>query len=95
MEQQEKSCCIAVKDKKSKGILSGILYGLIPHFFCIAFAIFSIIGAVTATAFMKRFLLIQNFFYFLVFISLLLATASSAIYLKKSNCLCAYGIRNK
>ena len=95
MEQQEKSCCAKTKTDTNRGILSCILYGLLPHSFCIAFAIFSIIGAVTATTFLKKFLLIPNFFYFLVFISLLLATVSSALYLKRSDCLCASGIRSK
>jgi len=95
MEQQEKSCCTTETNKKSKGILPGILYGLLPHSFCIAFAIFSIIGAVTATAFLKRFLLIPNFFYLLVLFSLILSTVSSIIYLKKSDCICISGIRRK
>ncbi|HOW60476.1 MAG TPA: hypothetical protein P5548_01945 [Candidatus Moranbacteria bacterium] len=95
MKQQENTCCVITKDKKSQGILSGILYGLIPHSFCIAFIIFSTVSAVAASTFLKRFLLIPNFFYFLVFVSFLLATASSAIYLKKCSCLCASGIRSK
>jgi hypothetical protein len=88
-------CCPKTKDNSKKGILRGILYGLIPHSFCIAFAAFSIIGAVTATAFLKRFLLIPNFFYFLIFVSLLLATISSAIYLKRAECLCKSGLKSK
>lgn len=95
MEQKEKFCCEAARGKKRKGFLSGVLFGLIPHSFCIAFIIFSIIGTVTATAFLKKFLLIPHFFYFLVFVSLLLATISSAIYLKKTDCLCASGIKIK
>ena len=91
----KESCCVETKTATNKGILSGILYGLLPHSFCIAFAIFSIIGAVTATAFLKRFLLIPNFFYFLVLLSLILATVSSLIYLKKSDCICISGIRRK
>lgn len=95
MEHKEKSCCLETKRNSGKGILSGLLSGLIPHFFCIAFAVFSIIGAATATTFLKKFLLIPNFFYFLIAISLLLATISSAVYLRKTDCLCPSGIKNK
>jgi len=95
MEKQEKSCCQTETGKKSSGILSGTLLGILPHSFCIAFALFSIIGAVTASTFLKKFLLIPNFFLYLVIVSLILATFSSAIYLKKNKCLCATGIKNK
>jgi hypothetical protein len=95
MERKEKFCCRAEKPNSAKGIWPGILYGLIPHAFCIAFILFSIIGAVFATAFLKKFLLIPYFFYFLATISLLLATISAATYLKKTDCLCIAGIKNK
>lgn len=95
MEQKEKNCCATAKEKSDKGILVGVFYGLLPHSFCIAFALFSVIGAVTATILLKKFMLIPNFFYFLMFISLLLTTVSSAFYLKKSGCLCASGMKDK
>jgi hypothetical protein len=95
MESQEKSCCTVAPDKKDRGILTGIIYGLIPHIFCIAFILFSIIGSIVATAFLKKLLLIPYFFQLLVIVSLLLATISSTIYLKKNGCLCASGIRKK
>jgi hypothetical protein len=95
MKPKEKKCCSVVKNNPNRGILSGILYGLVPHSFCIAFILFSIIGAVTATAFLKNFMLIPYFFSILVFISLLLATISSVIYLKKTGCLCVPGIKSK
>jgi len=94
MRQQEKYCCVK-KNKKSTLISSGILLGTLPHFFCVAFILFSIIGAATASAFLKKFLLIPGFFSFLVIISLLLATIFSAIYLKRNECLCVSGIKNK
>lgn len=93
--EKEDICCTTAKNSPNKGILSGLLYGLVPHSFCIAFIIFSTIGAVTATAFLKKFLLIPYFFHFLVFISLLLATISAVIYLKKADCLCLPGIKRK
>lgn len=92
---KENSCCSTEKNKTSKGILSGILFGLIPHSFCIAFALFSIIGAVAFTAFLKKFLMIPYFIHSLLFISLLLATVSAVIYLKKNECLCVPGIKSK
>jgi hypothetical protein len=95
MDQKEDSCCKIAKPNPNKGVLSGILYGLIPHTFCIAFVLFSIIGTVAATAFLKTFLMIPYFFHFLVFISLLLATMSSIIYLKRAGCLCVSGIKSK
>lgn len=95
MEQKEISCCTTAKNNPNKGFLSGILYGLIPHTFCIAFILFSIIGTVAATAFFKKFLMIPYFFHFLVFVSLLLATISSVIYLKRMNCLCVSGMKRK
>ena len=93
--QDNKICCEVINKKQSNGILSGILYGLIPHSFCLAFILFAVIGATTATAFLKQFLLIPNLFVFLVIISLVLATISSIIYLKKTNCLCLAGTKKK
>lgn len=95
MEQKTNVSCTNMQNKSKSGILSGIIYGIIPHSFCIAFALFSIIGAVTATAFLKKILLIPNLFIFLVIISLALATVSSLLYLRKNRCLCALGIRNR
>ena len=94
MNQQEKSCC-TTKNDSNKGILSGVLFGLVPHIFCIAFILFSIIGSVVATAFLKKMLLVPYFFNLLILISLLLATISSVIYLKKDGCLCATDIKSK
>lgn len=95
MEKQKNHCCAVGKEKKSRGVFSGIILGVLPHSFCIAFALFSIIGAVTASAFLKKFILIPNFFFFLVVVSLILATVSCVVYLKKGGCLCASGLRGK
>lgn len=94
MNQKEKFCCIE-KVNSRKGIFSGILFGIIPHSFCIAFILFSSIGAVVFTTFLKKFLLIPYFFHLLILISLFLATVSTIIYLKKNDCLCIEGIKNK
>lgn len=95
MEQKEMVCCKETNYKKNKGALSGILYGLIPHAFCIAFILLSVIGAVTAAAFLKKILITPYFFQFLIFISLLLATISSAIYLRKTGCSCFSDIKKR
>ena len=95
MDQSQNNCCAVGKDRKSAGILSGIMLGIIPHSFCIAFVVFSIIGAVTASAFLKKFLLIPNFFLFLTIISLILATISSAVYLRRNKYLCVSGIKSR
>lgn len=95
MNQEEKVCCVESKSKTDQGLWTGVLYGLIPHTFCIAFALATIVGATTVTAFLKQFLLIPNLFIFLVFISLILATISSVIYLRKIDCLCLSGIKGK
>ena len=88
-------CCKQDIKKKNKGFLSAIFYGLLPHTFCIGFVVFSVIGATTATAFFKDFLLIPYFFHLLVAISFVFATISAFIYLKRNDCLCAGGIKNK
>jgi len=93
METDQK-CCTVEKGDSKKFFLSGIFYGLIPHSFCLAFALFSIIGAVAASAFLKKVLLINNIFYYLIIVSLVLATISIYIYLRKTNCLCKNGIKS-
>ncbi len=93
--KENNKCCVETKSNKGNGLLSGILYGLLPHSFCLAFAFFSVIGAITATAFLKNVLLIPNIFLYLVIISLILATVSIYFYLQKTDCLCKSGIKSK
>jgi hypothetical protein len=78
-----------------KGFLKGIAYGILPHSFCIAFIVFSAIGAVGATALVKDILLIPYFFEFLIILSFIFATFSAVIYLKSKKCLCISGIKNR
>ena len=87
--------CCEKENKESKGFLSGILYGLIPHTGCIAFIIFTIVGVTTATAFLKPLLLNAYFFYILILVSFLFATLSAGIYLKKRGLLSFDGIKKK
>jgi len=78
-----------------KGFLKGILYGLAPHTFCIAFIIFTILGVTTATALLKPLLLNRYFFYILIGLSIVFATISAIIYLKKQGILSFSGIKRK
>lgn len=87
--------CCQQKNKNKKGFLPGILYGIIPHTFCIAFLAMSLAGAAGVAAISKRFLIIPNFFLFLCFLSLSLATLAAILYLKKNNCLTLEGARKK
>lgn len=95
MKSKENFCCEQIEEKKREGIFAGILWGIFPHSFCIAFILFSIIGATTATIFFEKLLLIKNLFYFLVLVSLVFATISIVIYLKKCECLCVSGVKRK
>lgn len=91
---QNNNCC-SNKENSNKNFLQATLYGLLPHSFCVAFVIFSIIGTVTFTSFLKKILITPYFFHLLVLLSLLLATISGIIYLKKTGNLNVAGIKNK
>jgi hypothetical protein len=88
-------CCKEGKEKESKGFLSGLLYGLIPHTGCIAFILFTIAGVTTATTFFKPLLMNAYFFYILILVSFLFATLSAGIYLKRKDLLSLDGIKKK
>lgn len=81
----DKDCCQPSKENEKFGGIKGILYGLLPHTFCIAFVVASIIGATAATAFFKKFLLLPYFFEILVGLSLVFATLSAVFYLKRNS----------
>jgi copper chaperone CopZ/uncharacterized membrane protein YeaQ/YmgE (transglycosylase-associated protein family) len=93
--REEPSCCIKKNKKESKGFLSGLLYGLLPHTGCIAFILFSIFGITAATAIFKPLLMSRYFFYGLIALSFVFATISAAIYLKRCNMLSKEGIKKK
>jgi len=82
-------------ERAPKGFLKGILYGLAPHTFCIAFVIFTILGATVATAFLKPLLLNRYFFYILIALSFVFATISAIFYLKRNGILSFPGIKKK
>lgn len=91
--KKEPICC--EKDNASRGFLSGLLYGLIPHFGCLLFIIFTVLGVTTLSAVFKPLLLKSYFFYLLIALSLSLATLSAALYLKRSGFLTASGAKKK
>ena len=77
-------CCgNPIKEKKSKGIWQGIMYGLIPHIGCIAFIIFSVLGMTAFASVFRPLLYKAYFFYIMIGVSLVLATLSASLYLKK------------
>lgn len=90
--EEIKNCCLPRREKP-KGLSSGILYGLLPHSFCIAFVVFSIVGATAAATIFKKFLLIPNFFEILIGLSFFFATLSATVYLKKKKELSVKGVK--
>lgn len=79
MTNKTSSCC----PNKKSGFVAGLVYGLIPHLGCIAFIFFSVLGATTASAFLKPLLLSRYFFHFLILLSLVFATVSALFYLRR------------
>lgn len=88
-------CCKPVKEKKHKGLLAGIAYGLIPHIGCIVFIIGSILGVTVLTQFFKPLLMNRYFFHFLILLSLGFATLSSLMYLRKNGYVSFAGVKKK
>lgn len=98
-KNKDQSCCAnpGSQDipKGKKGILSGIFYGILPHTGCIAFVLFTILGATTMTALFRPLMINKYFFYILIALSLVFATISAAIYLKKHGMLSGQGMKKK
>jgi copper chaperone CopZ len=90
--ENKTNCCNSKKQKSNIG--KGILYGILPHSFCIAFIVFSIIGATTLTALIKPLMLNVYFFPLLVVLSFALATISAIIYLKRNCSLTIKAVKN-
>lgn len=96
MEQSKNlpPCCQPVKRPANRtGVLWGIAYGILPHTFCIAFIVFSLIGATAGAAFLGKFLAMPFFFPLLIALSLVFATISAALYLKRGKILSLEGIK--
>lgn len=84
-------CCSPTES--SANLKSGLLLGLLPHSFCIAFIILSILGATTATTLLRPLMLNRYFFSLLVLITILLATVSALIYLQRRRSLSWAGVK--
>ncbi len=83
------------KKDKNKGFLRGLLFGLISHIACIAFILFSVLGATAISGFFRPLLLNAYFFYILIAISLFSASLSALFYLKQNGILTLSGIKRK
>ncbi|MFH1780470.1 MAG: hypothetical protein ABH841_00450 [Candidatus Nealsonbacteria bacterium] len=88
-------CCNQKIEKKQSGFFRGLCYGLLPHTFCIAFAVFAVLGSTALMTVLRPFLLNAYFFYFLVALSFVFATLSAVIYLKKNGILSLNGMKRK
>jgi len=89
------NCCKnknKIEKMNKKGFISGIVYGIIPHSFCILFIIFSIIGATIFSTYIKKILFLPYFFPMLILLSLFFATLSGYFYLKKNKLLSKQGL---
>ena len=89
------SCCLPTPERKGHGFLLGLLYGLVPHTFCILFIVLSIVGATAATSVVKRFLYIPYLFQIILGLSFVFATISAFFYLRRSGLLSGAGVRTK
>ena len=76
------SCC--VNKKTSNGLGKGLVYGLIPHIGCVLFIIGAVLGSNILIQFFKPLLMNKNIFYYLIFISIVFASFSSYLYLRKN-----------
>ena len=87
-------CCRPV-ERKGKGFLQGLAYGLIPHTFCIAFILFTVLGVTAATSVLRQVLLVPYLLQICVALSLVFATLSAIVYLRRAGLLSAEGVRAK
>ncbi|MBU2497166.1 MAG: hypothetical protein KJ767_03860 [Nanoarchaeota archaeon] len=92
---EKTDCCEKDNSKRNKGIATGIIYGLIPHIGCIAFIIGSVLGVTILMQSFKPLLMNHYFFHILILISLMFATLSSFLYLRKNDSVSIDGIKRK
>jgi hypothetical protein len=90
MEEEKKpkenlpSCCQPKNNKdKKKGILQGIAFGMIPHAGCILFILASVLGLTVAASLFRPLLAKSYFFYGMIALSLVFASFSAFLYLRK------------
>ena len=90
------SCCQnKTPAKPGSGLWQAVACGLLPHSFCILFLLFSLLGSLAGMGAAKKFLLMPNFFWFLVLLSLLFDTLSAVLYMRKNACCSLAGARQK
>lgn len=89
-------CCREdLRFNNKKGIFRGVLYGLLPHTFCILFAILSILGATGGSIVFGSFFKIKNLSLIMVLISIIFAIFSAILYLRRIGKLSLLGIKEK
>ena len=71
---QSNMVCCKKEEKKNRGVLNGILYGLTAHSFCILFIVLTILGATTLTTILRPLFMSRYFFHILVLIAAIFAT---------------------
>ncbi len=81
--------------ERKKTLMQGLIYGTIPHIGCIMFIIGSILGVTMLMQFFKPLLMNRYFFHFLILISLMFATLSSWLYLRKNGLMSFAGMKKK
>lgn len=94
-QRQPASRCSPAASKEGQGLLMGIVYGLAPHTFCILFIVLSVLGATAGTSLLRRFLYIPYLFQIIVGLSLVFATISAVLYLRRNGLLSMPGVRFK
>ncbi|MEM4137856.1 MAG: hypothetical protein QXH71_03025 [Candidatus Anstonellaceae archaeon] len=96
----DKLCCGKLNSNKKEknatnSIFASVMAALIPHSFCIAFILASILGVSFAIEILKPFLLDRNFFYYLIIFSIVGSTLSAIFYLHSNSLLSIQGVKKK
>lgn len=87
------SCGDVHAPKNKRGFVMGVVYGLIPHTFCIAFAALSIFGATTATSLIRPLVENKYFDQILIVTAIIFATLSAIFHLAGHKLLSLTGIK--
>jgi len=96
INKTSKDCCEKTEGNgSSRGFWQGIIFGILPHTFCILFVISSIIGATGGSLFLQKFIIIPYLFQVLVAVSFVFATLSAVIYLRRADLLSFSGMKQK
>ncbi|MFH1225263.1 MAG: heavy-metal-associated domain-containing protein [Candidatus Diapherotrites archaeon] len=83
------------KTTAQTSLKEGLIYGLTPHIGCIGFIAASVLGVTVAVQLFRPLLMNAWFFYALIALSLVFATVSSALYLRKQGMLSWNGVSRK